>query len=222
MMKKDWLTICMIAVLLCIAAVLATQTSALQVYVVSLRRDEASRARVKARAPGVRFVDAVDARRLAPGGTLGREERACFRSHVRAWRLVAARGDEFALVFEDTADLRLPSAWSGIRTAVAACPPDWDVVFLGTKSPLLDAECVARGGRCSVKRVVAGDASGLHAIALSGAGARKLLAAWERQGSRTPSGAAACPVDVWVSRQPGLSAFWVDPALVKLVTPRNK
>jgi hypothetical protein len=198
--KRDWATIGAIALLLCIAGLLAAQASALRVYVLSLPGDARARARVRARAPGVHFVDAVER-----GGD--------FRSHVRAWKMVAANGDDFSLVFEDTADLRLPSAWSMIRSAIAACPADWDVVFLGTKTPLRDAECVARGGRREIKRVVAGDASGLHAIALRGAGARKLLAAWERQGGRPTSG---CPVDSWVSRLPGLNVFWVDPALVKL------
>lgn len=207
-MRDDaWVTIGVVALLLGIAILMAAQTSAIRVYVVSSRRHARRRARIKAGASGVQFVNAVDggARRLSR-----------FRSHVRAWRLVAASAadQEFALVFEDSADVRLPSAWSKIRTVIASCPGDWDVVFLGTKRPLRDSECVAQGGRCSVKRVD-GDASGLHAIALRGAGARKLLAAWESQGARDPAG-GSCPVDVWVSRLPDVTAYWVDPSLVKL------
>jgi hypothetical protein len=102
-----------------------------------------------------------------------------------------------------------------IRTLVAACPADWDILFLGLNNPPQDAECVAKGGRWSVRRVV-GDTYGMHAVALRCSGARKLLAAWARRGVRDPAG-DACPVDVWVARVPGIKAYWVDPVLVKPV-----
>lgn len=215
--RKGWVVaVCIVATLLLVALFCATRPAHVHVYVVSLRRKEGRRARMSRQASGVQFVDAIDGRDLEAGvDHLSRGELACFHSHVLAWRHVVdtVRDQDFCLVLEDDADVKLPSAMAEVRTLVAACPPDWDLLFLGLNNPPKDAECVARGERRSIKRV-AGDTWGLHAIALRGRGARKLLGAWDRLGVKDPSG-NTCPADVWVSRVPGIKAYWVDPVLVK-------
>lgn len=205
-------TLVLVAVMLAVAVCLALQTPALHVYAISLRRHQHRRSKMKARVPSVEFVNAVDGRTLKYGiGSLSRRELGCFYSHVKAWKRVAGSKQPYALVLEDDADVKMPQAWSRIRTMVTACPADWDILFLGLNNPPNNAQCVARG-RCSVRKLN-GDTQGLHAVALSREGARKLLRAWDKYRIRDPAG-NTCPVDVWVSRLPGINGYWVDPPLI--------
>lgn len=174
----------------CVLAALVTwgctRVRPVRVFVISLPHHHERRRRMLLQAPRVRFVDAVDGRALpSRRGRLTRGQRACFMSHVKAWKKVArGRDGDFGIVLEDSASVRMPMAWGGIRRAVASCPADWDVLLLG-------------------------GASGLYATAIRRDGARRLVDAYERHGMRDT------PVDEWVRSSTGLRVYSVSRPLVR-------
>lgn len=174
--------------------------------VLSLARHGHRRRRLAAQATGLTFVDAVDGAKLAePTPGLTRGETGCFLSHAGAWLRLAQGGEPVALVLEDDADVRLPDAWAAIAEAADRAPPDWDVLYLGHNNQPAPAE----------PGVVdpVGDVHGTHALLLTRAGARKLLDRYAADGGRGADG-RGLPVDVWMSRVPGLRRYCVAPQLV--------
>lgn len=176
------------------------------VFALSLARHTRRRDRLAAQAAGVQFVDAVDGATLprAAGG-LTRGERGCFLGHAGLWRRVVEGVDPVALILEDDANVRLPDQWRAIRAAAGAAPPGWDVLYLGHNN---------QAGPAGV-RAASGDVWGNHAMLLTRRGAAKLLARYRLTGMRRRPGAGPdLPVDVWMSRVPGLRRYCVLPSMV--------
>jgi hypothetical protein len=209
--------------------------AAAAVLVLSLERHRHRRERLRAQAAGLTFVTAVDGRHLTetlPGLTRG--EQACLYGHVGMWLRISAgaagggaagggaAGGEPVLVLEDDADVRLPADWGRVR---AALPPagTWDVVYLGYNNrPRLAGPPAAGGAR----RVAEGsDVWGTHALMLTPGAAAKLLDAYAETEGRDPAGiegpgpaggeGKGLPVDVWMSRVPGLRRWCAVPSLVR-------
>ena len=190
-------------------------TDAPRVLAISLERARARRDRLRAQAPGVEFVPAIDGATLSAlehpqpgrGRELTRGEHGCFLSHVRAWERVAASQDDYTLVLEDDANISLPEQWPAILGAVRALPPEWDLLFLGLNNPKHSSPEVAPG----VKRLER-DAYGMHAVVVRRSAAVTMLRAFASNGIRDAQG-VRLPLDLWASRLP-LAMFWADPAMV--------
>ncbi len=174
-------------VLVLVVVWLARGTRPVPVLVISLPRHHDRRRRFLRQTARLDFIDAVDGLDLAPctGAGVTRGEKACFLSHIEAWRRVARADCDYALVFEDSANVRLPLAWSTLRRAVGLCGDDWDVAALGPRG------CAA---------------------AVRPAGARTLLRLVDRFGM-TCAG-APCTVDVWVRHQARMGRLRVCEAAV--------
>ena len=174
------------------------------VLVVSLARHAHRRDRLAAQAPGVQFVDAVDGATLKHAAGLTRGEWGCFLSHAGLWRRVAEGADPVALILEDDANLRLPDQWPDILAAAGAAPPGWDVLYLGHNN---------QSGAPGI-RAARGDVWGNHAMLLTRAGAAKLLGRYRETAEGETAGGEPLPVDVWMSRVPGLRRHCVLPCMV--------
>ncbi len=177
------------------------------VLVVSLARHGHRRKRLAAQAGEVQFVDAVDGATLAAAAGLTRGERGCFLSHAGLWRRVAGGAAPAALILEDDANVRLPDQWPAILAAAGAAPPGWDVLYLGHNNQ-------GGGGEAGRIRAARGDVWGNHAMVLTRRGAAKLLDRYRVTGMGERAGGEALPVDVWMSRVPGLRTYCVLPSMV--------
>lgn len=199
------------AVAVAVAVVVAAgawswRTRHLPVLVVSLKRHQHRRRRLAAQASGVTFIDAVDGRVLRDDGAdtgLTRGEVGCFLTHVGIWLRVAAGRDDVVMVLEDDADVRLPAQWPDVLAAAGAAPAGWDVLFLGHNN---------QGNQPGI-REPDGDVHGTHAMLLTRAGAQKLLDRYAAMGLADCSGRAV-PLDVWMSRAPGLRRYCVLPSMI--------
>ena len=87
--------------------------------------------------------------------------------------------------------------------AAAAAPADWDVLYLGHNNQ--------PRGPAGI-REPAGDVWGTHAMLLTRRGAAKLLDAYSSTGVTVEG--RGLPVDVWMSRVPGLRRYCVLPSMV--------
>lgn len=148
------------------------------------------------------FVDAVDGSKLQHADHhlgLTRGEVGCFLSHVGMWLRLSGGPHRMALILEDDANIRLPEQWHHVEAAMRAAPPDWDILYLGHNNQ--------GSGSPGVQRAV-GDVWGTHAMLLTKKATTKLL---EHYGS---VGHGGVPVDLWMSRVPGLRRYCVIPALV--------
>ena len=154
-------------------------------------------------------VPAIDGRRLPPrpGSRLSAGERGCLLSHMETWRMIAERGEPYALVLEDDALLspRLPSFLADISWI----PDDAGVIKLDTTGkPVLvdDRPRTTKAGANIVS--LRSPHMGTSAYVISARAARSLAA---RDSGR--------PVDVALfelphSDVPG-ATYQVDPALCR-------
>jgi glycosyl transferase, family 25 len=103
---------------------------------------------------------------------LTRTEVGAFLSHRAAWRRIVDDALDFAVIFEDDAEID-PASFAGLIAFVAAERPAWDYVLMPAK-PIRNGAVVASRGAFSLIRP---DAPPLRAIAqiVSLAAAKRLL-----------------------------------------------
>lgn len=198
-----------VAVAVCIAArVLVVEGfesgASVPALALSLKRHGYRRARLAAQAEGVQFVDAVDGAKLrqqVPGLTRG--ELGCFYSHVGLWLRLVNGTESAALILEDDANVRLPEQWPAVAAAAEAAPADWEVLYLGHNNQV---------GHPGIRAPV-GDVHGTHAMLVTRKGAARLLDQYGETSGRAADG-THLPVDVWMSRVPGLKRYCVFPPLI--------
>ena len=173
------------------------------VLVISLARRPQRRERLRSQAGRVTFIDAVDGKALAPMPGLTPGELGCFLSHVAIWRRVADGPHDVVMVLEDDANVHLPAQWPDIVAAAGAAPRGWDILFLGHNN---------QDGLPGIQEA-RGDVWGAHALLLTRTGAQRLLSALDARGMAIDND-KALPLDVWVSRVPGVRRYCVLPSMI--------
>ena len=152
------------------------------------------------------YSDALNARTYFRPLVAG--EKGCYASHIRAWRALLDSANAACVVLED--DVGLRDDFASVVSAIAALPPDWDMVkLIGRDNEKLRSS-----------RPLVGDYRLVHyrrvpsltaGYVVSRGGAAKLLA------SRVPFGR---PIDVdlrhWWECGDGLRIAGVVPAAITL------